>query len=149
MTVKARSLALPAVAAALLFPAFAHGQSRASCAVRQVLGRKEPGGIAPEIKFLTPQLSKLPFTAWRSFRYLSRTDLQMTQDEPKEIVLATGRHKLRLLYLGREGGQLRLRMIIGPKYLDVTYRIRSGGTFLQVGLPHDGGDVIIATTCKS
>jgi hypothetical protein len=30
----------------------------------------------------------------------------------------------------------------------VTYKIIGGGTFLQVGLPHDGGTVIIAATCK-
>jgi hypothetical protein len=134
--------------ATIVTAAPAHGQTRASCAVRQVLGKEDRGGLSPEIKFLARQLQQAPFTAWQSFKYLGRTDLQMSKDEPKELVLATGRHKLQLTYLGREGKQLRLRLLIGPKYLDVTYRIGSGGTFLQVGLPHDGGTVIIATTCK-
>jgi hypothetical protein len=149
MTLAPRTLALVVLLGATALGALpAEAQSRASCAVRQMLGRKEPGGIAPEIKFLAPQLSKPPFTAWKSFQYLGRTDLQMTKDEAKQLVLATGRHRLRLTYLGREGGQLRLKLSIDPKYLDVTYRIVSGGTFLQVGLPHEGGTVIIATTCK-
>lgn len=149
MTFAPRTLALVMlIGSATLGASPAAAQNRASCAVRQVLGSKDPGGLAPDIKFLAPQLSRPPFTAWKSFKYLSRTDLQMTKDEPKELVLATGRHKLTLTYLGREGKQLRLRMKIGPKYLDVTYKIVGGGTFLQVGLPHDGGTVIIAATCK-
>jgi len=148
MTFTPRLLALVVVGTVSSTTVPAAAQNRASCAVRQVLGRKDAGAIAPDIKFLAPQLSKPPFTAWKSFQYLGRTDLQMVKDEPKEVVLATGRHKLQLTYLGRDGRQLRLRLTIGPKYLDVTYRIVSGGTFLQVGLPHEGGTVIIATTCK-
>jgi hypothetical protein len=122
-------------------------QNRASCAVRQVLGLKEPGGVPPDLRFLEPQLSKAPFTAWKSFRKLSRTDLQMSRDESKAMILVTG-HKLQLVYLGLEGKQLRLRLTIGPKVLDVTYRIKNGGTFLQIGLPHKDGTLIVATTCK-
>lgn len=149
MTAATCPLALMLLIGAMLGWATPAGaQNRASCAVRQVLGSMSPGGLSPDIKFLAAQLSKPPFTAWKSFKYLGRTDLQMTKDEPKELILATGRHKLRLTYLGREGKQLRLRLSIGPKVLDVTYKIVSGGTFLQVGLPHEGGTVIIAATCK-
>jgi hypothetical protein len=140
-------LALPLVClvGASAAPAFA--QHRASCAVRQVLGRKEPGGIPPDLRFLEPQLSKAPFTAWKSFRKLSRTDLQMSRDESKAMILVTG-HKLRLVYLGLEGKHLRLRLSIGPKVLDVTYKIKNGGTFLQIGLPYQNGTLIVAATCK-
>ena len=141
-------LALPIgclVLAAGAAPAAA--QNRASCAVRQVLGLKAPGGVPPDLRFLEPQLSKAPFTAWKSFRMLSRTDLQMTRDESKAMMLVTG-HKLQLVFLGREGKQLRLKLSIKPKVLDVTYRINNGGTFLQIGLPYQDGNLIVATTCK-
>jgi hypothetical protein len=142
-------LALPIgclVVAAGAAPAFA--QNRASCAVRQVLGLKAPGGVPPDLRFLEPQLSKAPFTAWKSFRMLSRTDLQMTRDESKAMMLVTG-HKLQLVYLGLEGKSLRLRLSIVPKVIDNSQlRIRSGGTFLQIGLPHQNGTLIVAVTCK-
>jgi hypothetical protein len=63
------------------------------------------------------------------------------------MILVTG-HKLQMVYLGLEGKQLRLRLSIGPKVLDVTYRINNGGTFLQIGLPYQDGTLIVATTCK-
>ena len=141
-------LALPlgCLVVAASVPALA--QQRASCAVRQVLARKEPGGIPPDLRFLEPQLSKAPFTAWKSFRKLSRTDLQMTRDESKAMMLVTG-HKLQLVYLGLEGKSLRLRLSIVPKVIDQSQlRIRSGGTFLQIGLPHQNGTLIVAVTCK-
>jgi hypothetical protein len=141
-------LALPLVClvGATAAPAFA--QHRASCAVRQVLGLKEPGGIPPDLRFLEPQLSKPPFTAWKSFRFISRTDLQMTKDEAKSVILVTG-HKLQLTYVGLEGKYLRLRLSIVPKVIDNSQlRLRSGGTFLQIGLPYQKGTLIVATTCK-
>lgn len=141
-------LALPLGCLVMAAGAPAFAQQRASCAVRQVLGLKEPGGIPPDLRFLEPQLSKPPFTAWKSFKQLSRTDLQMTRDEPKSAILVTG-HKLQLTYLGLEGKFLRLRLSIVPKVIDNSQlRIRSGGTFLQIGLPHQNGTLIVAVTCK-
>jgi hypothetical protein len=141
-------LALPLGCLVMAASAPAFAQHRASCAVRQVLGLKEPGGIPPDLRFLEPQLSKPPFTAWKSFRKLSRTDLQMTKDEFKSMILVTG-HKLQLTYLGLEGKYLRLRLSILPKAIDSSQlRIRSGGTFLQIGLPHQNGTLIVAVTCK-
>ena len=141
-------LALPLGLCVLAASAPAHAQSRASCAVRQVLGLKEPGGVPPDLRFLEPQLSKAPFTAWKSFRKLSRTDLQMPKDEPKAMILVTG-HKLQLTYLGLDGKYLRLRLSIGPKVIDNSQlRLRSGGTFLQIGLPFQNGTLIVAVTCK-
>jgi len=113
----------------------------------QILGLKEQGNLPPDLRFLERQLSTPPFTAWKSFRLLSRTDLQMSQDEPKQMLLVTG-HKLQLVFLGLEGKKLRLRLTIGPKVLDVTYRINPRGTFLQIGLPYEKGTLIVATTCN-
>jgi hypothetical protein len=141
-------LALPFGCLLMAAGAPALAQSRASCAVRQVLARKEPGGIPPDLRFLEPQLSKAPFTAWKSFRKLSRTDLQMPKDEPKSMLLVTG-HKLQLTYLGLEAKHLRLRLSIVPKVIDQSLlRLRSGGTFLQIGLPYQDGTLIVAVTCK-
>jgi hypothetical protein len=141
-------LALPLGCLILAASAPAVAQHRASCAVRQVLGLKEPGGVPPDLRFLEPQLSKPPFTAWKSFRKLSRTDLQMTKDEAKSMLLVTG-HKLQLTYLGHDGKYLRLRLSIHPKVIDNSQlRLRSGGTFLQIGLPYQNGTLIVATTCK-
>src|SRR5512137_1588072 len=102
-----RFIALSLLALTLFSSVPARSQTRASCAVRQVLGRKEPGGLDPAINFLKPQLSKAPFTAWTSFKYLNRTDLQMSRDEPKSMILVTG-HKVQIVYLGQEEKQLRL-----------------------------------------
>jgi hypothetical protein len=141
-------LALPLGCLVMAASAPAYAQHRSSCAVRQVLGLKEPGGVPPDLRFLEPQLSKPPFTAWKSFRKLSRTDLQMTKDEAKSMILVTG-HKLQLTYLGLEGKYLRLRLSIVPKVIDSSQlRLRSGGTFLQIGLPYQNGTLIVATTCK-
>ncbi|MBI5477806.1 MAG: hypothetical protein HY906_03055 [Deltaproteobacteria bacterium] len=141
-------LALPLGCCVVAASVPALAQHRASCAVRQVLARKQPGGIPPDLRFLEPQLSKAPFTAWKSFRRLSRTDLQMTRDEVKDMILVTG-HKLRLTYLGLDGRYLRLRLSIVPKVIDQSQlRLRSGGTFLQIGLPYQDGTLIVAVTCK-
>lgn len=138
-------------------PRVAGGDS-VKCTVRSIHARPGPGGIDKRLDFLRSQLSKPPFSSYKSFALLAAKDLHIPQAVTKQAQLPT-KKVLKLTFkeklLGRKN-QLRLRMhlsIMPPgqtKYLPGTlFTIANRGTLLVAGAKHGKGILVVGITCEA
>jgi hypothetical protein len=113
----------------------------------------KPGdaAIPAELKFIESQLRDDQFAAYKSFKFLERRSLEITEDHGGSVAFRTG-HRLDLQLLGVTGDRLRLRLALlaadGKRSLVATdYSIRSGGVFLVGGTAHEGARLFMALVC--
>ncbi len=128
-----------------------------SCTVRSMQGLAAKGGIDKRLKLLNKQLSKPPFSLFKTIRLVEARKLSIAQGASSKTTLPDGKvlsltFKEKLLVKSR----LRLRMFLTlahprtKKLLARTvYSIADGGTFLLAGAKFKGGTMIVGVTCKA
>ena len=130
----------------------------ASCVIRSMHGLSEPGGIDKRLRFLRKQLSRPPFSAYKTIKLLASKQLDMPRGGAGQAKLPTGK-VLKLTFkdklLGRKGQvRLRLHLSITPpkkaKFLPGTvYTIADRGTLLVAGDRHQQGTLVVGITCQA
>jgi hypothetical protein len=143
----------------LILPA---GAARAAdvvaCTVRAMHGLEKAGRIDKRLTFLKKQLSKPPFSAFKTIDLLQTYKLAAAQGKvvrtklpTKKILKLTFKEKL----LGpKTSVRLRMHLSITPPraigYLPGTqFTIADGGTLLVAGDAYKGGTLVVGITCKS
>lgn len=139
------------------FASSVFAQDKANCTVRALHGLQTPGGVDKQIVSLKRQLSKPPFSAFKSIKQLSSKKLSVTQGALQKTTLPNGKvlqlsFKEKLLLKQK----LRLRMklkIVKPgtkKFIAGTlFTIADGGTLLVAGTKYQNGTLIVGVTCKA
>lgn len=153
----------------LLFPAFEVGAApkkrrmsvaagdTAACTIRSMHGLQKKGGIDPRLAALRKQLSRAPFSSYKTIRLVQSKGLSIAQGSRDKASLPNGQllrltFKEKLLLKNR----LRLRMhlsITKPRskksLVNTLFTIADGGTMLVAGSKYQGGTLIVGVTCKS
>lgn len=154
----ALSVAWLAGVSALAPPARGAGQDAVICDVRAIHGSGNAGAVDTGLALLRRQLSKPPFSAYKSFKLLGLSKLDLAQGKRKQLLLPT-KKVLRLTFKERILGpkqevRLRLHLSITPPralgFLPGTlFTIADRGTLLVAGDRYDGGTLIVGITCRS
>jgi hypothetical protein len=128
------------------------------CTIRSIHGLTGPGGIDKRLAFLRKQLSKPPFSAFKTLKLLEAKALVVPQNATKKAKLPTGKI-LKLTFkeqlLERKNKiRLRLHLSITPpkktRFLPGTlYTIADRGTLLVAGDSYKGGTLVVGITCQS
>lgn len=150
-------LVLPSwLALALLAPVSVRADE-VKCTIRSMHGLEAAGGIDKRLSFLRKQLSKPPFSAYRTIRLLDARDLVLPQRGTKQLKLVTGKI-LKLTFkekLLQRKDQLRLRLHLSitppkkTKFLPGTlYTIADRGTLLVAGDRYKQGTLVVGITCQ-
>jgi hypothetical protein len=123
-----------------------------------MLGSQKAGAIDKRLSFLNKQLSRPPFSAYKSFKLLAAKDLKIAQGATQQLVLPSQK-LLRLsfkekLLSAKNKVRLRMHLSITPpkrkKFLPGTqFSIANGGTLLVGGDKHQNGTLVVGLTCKS
>ena len=139
-----------------LVPAAASAEA-VKCTIRTMHGLSSTGGLDKKLAFLNKQLTRPPFSAYKTIKLLSTQDLLIPMHAVKQLTLPSGK-VLKLTYkekLLERKKQVRLRLhlsITPPKqtrYLPGTlYTIADRGTLLVAGDPHKGGVLVVGITCQ-
>lgn len=161
MTGLARALLIAAICAAALAlapaAALAEGES-AACQIFEIKASNDEGPIDRELKPLERKLKRPPFSSWKKFELLKRSDRTLARNTSTNLKLVPG-GRLSLLFrdLTREEGKkprLRLTFTLddrdGKRKLDGTINLDSGDYYLIGGdeLPA-GGTYILAVGCRA
>ena len=137
-------------------PKAAPAADSVSCTVRTIHGVASRGGIDKRLAFLRKQLSKAPFSSYKSIRLLGVKNLVIGQGAKQGMRLPNARtltlsFKEKLLLKGR----VRLRMhlaIAEPKTRRFSTRtlfsIADRGTLLVAGASYKKGTLIVGVTCR-
>lgn len=146
----------PSPAAATMTGKVASADSVA-CTIRAIHGTQSPGGVDKRLDSLKTRLSKPPFSAFKSFKLLSASAMQIGQGVTQKKKLPSGKilgltFKEKLLVAGKL--RLRLYLSIMPpkakKFLPGTlYTIADGGTLLVAGDSFQKGTLVVGVTCKA
>lgn len=128
------------------------------CTIRSIHGLQGKGTIDRRLAFLRKQLSKPPFSAYRTMHLLGSKDLLLGQAATQQVKLPTGKI-LKLTFkekLLQRKDQLRLRMhlsITPPKQTrflpGTTFTIANGGTLLVAGDSYRSGTLVVGITCQA
>jgi hypothetical protein len=128
-----------------------------ACTIRAIHGTQNPGGVDKRLDSLKKQLSKPPFSAFKSFKLLSANAMQIGQGVTQKKKLPSGKilgltFKEKLLVAGKL--RLRLYLSIMPpkakKFLPGTlYTIADGGTLLVAGDSYQKGTLVVGVTCRA
>lgn len=145
-----------ALVLAALAPAAARGDE-VRCTIRTMHGLEKPGGIDRRLAFLRKQLSKPPFSAYKTIRLLESSDLTVPQNATRQVKLPT-KKILKLTFkekLLQRKDQLRLRLHLSitppkqTKFLPGTlYTIADRGTLLVAGDRFEQGTLVVGITCQ-
>ena len=152
-------LGLCAAALALVLAAPARADQTAQtarCQVRTIHATHGDGGIDPQLAELRPQLSRAPFTAWKSFKLLALHQVQLMPGGASAFELPEGRQGI-LTYkqhMEAEGGKHRVRLQLEVKkgsqaQLSTVFLLDEGGTVLSAGQKHGDGILILGVTCST
>jgi hypothetical protein len=150
----APALALTSGLATTLTPGLAHAGKKvdkAACQVHAVLAKHDGDGTIPaDLEFMKEELSSPAFAAFKSFRLLGTTKLQLKLGETTQAKLASG-HAFGLRLLDGDHERLKLHAKLGSlsgerSLLDADYTIKSDG-FLLLAAAHTEGSVIVAVQC--
>ena len=149
-----RFLGSMALLLALGSPAVA--EPRARCAVRSISASRGAGGIDPQLADLQAQLTRPPFTEWKSFRLLAMHQVELMPGSTSSFALPEERQG-QLIYkqhvLG-EGGRHRVRLQLEVRkgsevQLSTVFVLDEGGTVLTAGNKYGDGILILGVTCKT
>jgi hypothetical protein len=129
-----------------------------SCTIRSIHGLQAKGKIDKRLAFLRKQLSKPPFSAYRTMKLLEAKELKLAQAGRKKVPLPTGK-VLKLTFkeklLGRKDDiRLRMHLSITPpkakRFLPGTlFTIADGGTLLVAGDKYKKGTLVVGITCEA
>lgn len=133
------------------------GGDRVHCLVRSILGEDKPGGFDGQLSTLKKQLSKPPFSPYKSLRLLETHSLELGRGAREQLELPTGKLlklRFREKLLVREMVRLRMYLSIAPpKDKDLLpgtiFTIEEGGTLMVAGDRHQNGTLIVGITCQS
>jgi hypothetical protein len=112
-----------------------------------VLAAEKAGEVDAELANISA-LKKPPFSAFKSMKVLTRTDIKLKPDQPFEVSLPNGRH-LRLtlterLVDGRSKVQLSINKPNQKDYLPLLeVKARAGEPFFVAGQSYEGGTLVI------
>jgi hypothetical protein len=150
-------LSQPALAAPGPAPKPVAQGNMVSCTIRSLHGLSVPGGVDKRLRFLRKQLSKPPFSAYKTIKLLEAKQLEVPQKATRQIKLPTGKI-LKLTFREkllerREKVRLRLHLSITPpkktKFLPGTvYTIADRGTLLVAGDRYRDGTLVVGITCQ-
>jgi len=128
------------------------------CTIRSIIANESPGGIDKRLAFIKKQLSKPPFSAYRSLRLLEAKEIVVPQDGRRSLTLPNGKI-LKLTFkerlLGRKDRlRLRLHLSITPpketRFLPGTlFTIVNHGTLLVAGDKLKDGTLVVGITCQT
>jgi len=128
-----------------------------SCTIRSLHGSSAPGGVDKRLRFLRKQLSRPPFSAYKTIKLLDAKQLAVPQKATRQIKLPTGKI-LKLTFrekLLERRGQVRLRLHLSitppkkTKFLPGTvYTIADRGTLLVAGDRYKDGTLVVGITCQ-
>jgi hypothetical protein len=145
-----------AMGALLLFTPVSADADEINCAVRSIHGSQAKGGIDKKLAFLRKQLSRPPFSAFKSMKLVEMKEIQIPRGGTKPLKLPTGKI-LKLTFkeqiLERKGKiRLRIHLSITPpkqkKFLPGTlYTIANRGTILIAGDRFHNGIMVVGLTC--
>ncbi len=121
------------------------------CTVRCIHAHQGAGGIDKRLAFLRKQLSRPPFSSFKSFQLLTVKELDIPRSVTREAPLPT-KKLLKLtfkdkLLVGKKV-KLRMNLSIKPK-LNTTYTIVDRGTMLLAGAKYKNGTLVVGTTCAA
>ena len=140
----------------LLVPASASAADSVQCTIRSMHGLQRKGTIDPRLASLRRQLSKPPFSSFKTIALLESKELTVVRGKVARTKLPTKKilrltFKERLLSAKKE---VRLRMhlsITPPRALGflpgTLFSIANGGTLLVAGDRYSGGTLVVGVTC--
>ena len=128
------------------------------CTIRSMHGLQVAGGIDKRLSSLRKQLSKPPFSAYKTIKLLEAKELVVPRQATRQLKLVTGKIlKLTFketLLQRKDKLRLRLHLSITPpkkktKFLPGTiYTIADRGTLLVAGDRHGKGTLVVGITCQ-
>ena len=128
----------------------------ADCTVFEIKATSGEGGIDAELKPITSQLKKPPFSAWKTFSVVKKHTTKAAHMTAVSLKLADG-GKLGLLYKERsdaKGKKPRLRVgmtldsAAGKRKADITLKVDSGDyTLVGQDAGKDGSSRLLAISC--
>jgi hypothetical protein len=131
-------------------PLAAAEAASASCEVLCIHASNEGEGVDPELKDVK-ELKRPPFAGYKSYRLLTRPKLELALGKPAKAKL-TDKHTLVLTFqeLLKEGKgeRLLLHILVPPKELDTTLKLRNGGMFYLAGFKYKAGILILGVRCS-
>ena len=122
------------------------------CTVRCIHAHQRPGGIDRRLAFLSKQLKRPPFSAFKSFQLLTARDLTIPQKAAAKEARLPTKKVLRLAFREKllDGKKIKLRMLltIKPK-IKTVFTIRDRGTMLLAGTKYKRGTLVVGITCSA
>lgn len=152
------ALSVAATLAAAAAPGTARAGDAVTCTLRLIHGLETPGGIDKRLAAFRKQLSKPPFSAFKTLRLVKQQELQIPRGATKKAKLPTGKIlklKFKERLLERKNKiRLRIHLSITPpkqkRFLPGTlYVISDGGTIFAGGDAFKGGRMVVGITCRS
>ena len=149
-------IGLAAAALVLLAAGGARADETARCTVRTIHATPDEGGVDPQLADLRAQLTRPPFTSWKSFKLLASHQAELTPGAASRFPLPEERQGT-LTYkqhLQPEGGRHRVRLQLevrrgGESQLSTVFVLDEGGTVLSAGSKHGGGILILGVSCST
>lgn len=130
----------------------------AQCIATEIQATNEKKGIDAKLEKFKAKLSKPPFSAFDTFKWLAEATVSAERSKPAGLKLVNGAH-LTLLLKDRvksEGQKVRLRLGVdvdnkdGKRIVSTVLSFDSGDTIFPVaGELYQGGTYILALTCRS
>jgi hypothetical protein len=112
-----------------------------------VLASEQAGEVDPELAAL-PALKMPPFSAFKSMKVLTRTDIKLKQGQPFTVSLPNGRHLMLTLTERMADGRSRVQLSINkPNEKDylplLEVKAKAGEPFFVAGQSYEGGTLVI------
>jgi hypothetical protein len=112
-----------------------------------VLASDKAGEIDPELAAI-PALKKPPFSAFKSMKVLTRTDIKLKQGQPFTVSLPNGRHLMLTLSERLKDGRSKVQLSINkPNQKDylplLEVKAKAGEPFFVAGQSYEGGTLVI------
>jgi hypothetical protein len=112
-----------------------------------VLASEQAGAIDPELANIAA-LKKPPFSAYKSMKVLTRTDIKLKQGQPFTVSLPNGRHLMLTLTERLTDGRSKVQLSINkPNKKDylplLEVKAKAGQPFFVAGQSYEGGTLVI------
>ena len=112
-----------------------------------LLASEKAGEVDPELAAI-PALKRPPFSAFKSMKVLTRTDIKLKQDQPFTVSLPNGRHLMLTLTERLADGRSKVQISINkPNQKDylplLEVKAKTGEPFFVAGQQYEGGTLVI------
>jgi hypothetical protein len=128
------------------------------CLATEIQATNEKKGVDPKLERLKAQLSKPPFSAFDTFKWLAESSVSTELNKPASQKLVNGGNLTLLLKdrIASEGKKVRLRLGVdvdnkdGKRIVSTVLSFDSGDTIFPVaGEPYQSGTYVLALTCHA